>query len=88
MATHRDGFTAWCETHNKAAHTTRKQARKVARLFHDSGLQEYRCGALDGYWHVGHAARAVKQGKRSRREQARRNERKRERAEERGSDAA
>jgi hypothetical protein len=80
----REGHTAWCNTHNKAAHTTRKQARRAARRLHDSGLQEYRCDVLDGYWHVGHAPRPVKQGKRSRREQARRNQRKRERAEKRG----
>jgi hypothetical protein len=82
------GHSSWCDTHNKMAHYNRKLAKQAARRFHDSGLQEYRCDAIDGYWHVGHAPRAVKQGKRSNREHARRNERKRERSEERGSDAA
>lgn len=58
-------FTSTCE--GKVRHSSRKEAKRVARTSHPgTRLQQYEC-AFCGWWHNGHPPSAVVRGIQDRR---------------------
>jgi len=52
----------WCYIHNKALFASRKVARRVVRDYPNSGMREYACEHVAGFFHIGHLPQVVRDG--------------------------
>lgn len=57
----------YCDKHRKRRYSSRKDAKRAIRYFHQKGVREYRCTQYEG-WHVGHLPPATLYGEKTSRE--------------------
>ena len=57
----------YCEKHRKRRYSSRKDAKRAIRYFHQKGVREYRCTEFEG-GHVGHLPPATLYGEKTSRE--------------------